>query len=134
MMVRKIALLLLAGLCVSACSNDTHKIGSTVKGTRVAILEKTKSAEADPALQGQKPQLSEPVANTSWPQAGYDTTHVMPNADAGAHLAEMWRADIGSGSDSDFKLLARPVVADSHVFAMDAQGIVVALDAKSGEQ
>jgi outer membrane protein assembly factor BamB len=126
------AFLCLIGL--SACADKDNAIGSTVKGDRVAVMDSTKKVDSDKDLVGQKPELSDPTSNSSWPQAGYDSTHVMPNANVGDNLHEVWRADLGAGSGSDFKLLARPIVADGHVFTMDAQGVVLAFSAKDGSK
>jgi len=130
-------ILLLCALTVvalPACSNDKNKIGSTVKGTRIAVMQDNKTLDADKELAGQKPQLPDGVSNPDWPQAGYDPTHIMPNANVPAHPAIAWSSDVGEGSDSDFKLLARPVVSKGHVFTMDSQGRVSAFDAASGSR
>lgn len=128
------AVLIIIGLIgLSACTSE-NKIGSTVKGTRVAVMDNTKALEADKDLASQKPELGEATANISWPQAGYDPTHILPNANVADNPTEIWRADIGAGSDSNFKLLARPVIADGHVYTMDAQGVVSSFDAKTGNK
>jgi outer membrane protein assembly factor BamB len=120
-------------LIAAACSNG-DKIGSTVKGTRIAVMDQAKTITADPGAQSVKPNLPGVTANRNWPQAGYDSVHVMPNADVVSHPKEVWSASIGEGSDSDFKLLARPVANNGIVFTMDAQGLVRAFDAKTGNR
>ena len=45
-----------------------------------------------------------------------------------AQPREVWRADIGSGSSSDTRLLARPVVADGRIYTLDTDYEVTALD------
>lgn len=130
-LILRIFIIALIVVSFATCDKE-NKIGSTVKGTRVALMKNTKTIEADKDLQGQKPELPDAVANTAWPQAGYDTAHVLPNVDVATHPKEVWRSDIGEGSDSDFKLLARPVIADGRVFTMDAQGLVTAFDEKTG--
>jgi len=116
-----------------ACDKE-NKIGSTVKGTRIAVLENAKGVQPDKDVQDQKPQLSEPLANKNWPQVGYDTAHVLPNANVASHPQEVWRSYTGGSSESDFKLLARPVVSDGHVFTMGADGLVRAFDTKYGDK
>ncbi len=126
--------LLLCMVFLAACTDSENKIGTSVKGERFAVMANSKSISADKDIAGQKPELSDLMLNASWPQAGYDPTHVMPNANLADNPQEIWRSDIGAGSDSDFKLLARPVVADGHAITMDAQGVVSAFDVKSGER
>lgn len=124
-------LFLIAGL--AGCTGTANKIGSTVKGTRLTIMEHTHTLEADRFAAGIKPQVPEPVANAAWTQAGYDSSHVMPNAETGTHPSRIWSTSIGEGSSSDFKILARPVVKDGIVYAMDAVGAVTAVKAANGE-
>jgi len=124
---------ILAALLLAACDNGA-KIGSTVKGTRIAVLEKTKAVTPDTDLQGTHPQLPGIISNTNWPQAGYNATHVLPNAGIGNRREKLWSASIGEGSDSDYKLLAQPVVNNNTVFTMDARGVVMAFDAKNGSR
>jgi outer membrane protein assembly factor BamB len=124
----------LMGLClfVTACS-DSSKIGSTIKGTRVAILDQAKAIQPDTTARTTKLQVPGTVNNTEWPQAGYDPSHVMPNASLGAHPQKAWSTSIGDGSSSDYKILARPVVSDGVVYTMDAIGVVAAVSEKDGD-
>lgn len=124
------ALVCLIGLV--SCADKDNAIGSTVKGERVSVMDSTKTISADQDLAGQKPELSDVMSNSAWPQAGYDPTHIMPNANISESPSESWRANIGAGSDSDFKLLSRPVVANGRVITMDAQGVVKAFSVKDG--
>ena len=132
--VQKLLLIGFVLVTLAACGSDSNKIGSTVKGTRIAIMDKTKTLEADSTTKDIKPQVPGPVANSEWAQAGYDSAHIMPNAAMGAQPAKIWSVSIGDGSSSDFKILARPVVKDGVVYAMDAIGKVTAVDAAKGSE
>lgn len=114
------------------CGETKNKIGTTVQGTRIAILDQTKTLQADRAADGVQPEVPDQANDPSWPQAGYDSTHVMPNAAVSSHSKEVWRVSVGEGSSSDYKILARPVVKDGVVYAMDAEGTVTAVDAAKG--
>ncbi len=122
---------LFAAALVAACAETGNEIGSTIKGERIAVLEHAKSLEAGKEAFGSL-ALPGPIVNLSWPQAGYDPLHGMPNVEAPAAPGVAWRSDIGEGSSSDFKLLARPVAAKGVVYAMDAEGLVRAFDARGG--
>ena len=119
-------------VALSGCGDSKNKIGSTVKGTRIAIMDQAKTPEPDSEAKNIQPQVPDPVANTSWEQAGYDASHVLPNAELGAHLQVVWNTPIGEGSSSDYKILARPVVKDGIVYAMDAEGAVTAVKVSDG--
>ena len=126
-----VAMFVLAG-CSGSAGN---KIGSTVKGVRVAVMDTSAATlKPDPGLQGVRPEVPSTVTNASWPQASYDATHVTPNAALGTALQPAWSASIGEGSSSDFKLLARPVVAQGRVISMDSQGEVRAFDTRTGKR
>lgn len=127
------ALALVLLLALAGCGTDS-KIGSTTTGKRIAILEQAHKIEPDKDLGGAQPKMPAIEVVKSWPQAGHDASHLMPNAAIDAHPKEIWKAHIGEGSDSDFKLLAKPVAGDGLVFAMDAQGLVTALDANTGNK
>jgi outer membrane protein assembly factor BamB len=128
-------LLILSALAaLAACGGDNDKIGSTVKGTRIAVIEEAKTLTADKDLQKTKPDLPRPIINLSWPQAGYDSEHSIPYTELSPHLHILWKQNIGEGSDTDFKLLAQPVVDHGIVYTMDAQGLVTSTNARTGGQ
>ena len=125
----------IALLALTACAGPTVKVGSTkTTGDRVALYNQSHAPEADVALKDLKPKLSGPAGNTNWPQAGFDTSHALPNAMMSSHPIEIWSDDIGSGSNADYKILARPVVADGRVYTMDSVGGITAFDAQSGDE
>lgn len=118
---------------LAACSAEGSKVGTTVKGERIAVMEPAPAAEPDKGLEGVKPVLPEAVANASWPQAGFSARHIMPHARLAAHPQIVWKASIGHGSDSEVKLLAQPVADQKRVYTMDARGLVSAFDVKTGQ-
>ena len=121
-------------VALAGCGSHNNKIGSTVKGTRLSIMDHTKTLQADSSVKSTVLTTPASVSNNVWGQAGYDATHVMPNAAFGAAPAKLWAASIGAGSSSDFKILARPVVKDDTVYAMDAEGAVTAVNASNGDR
>ena len=130
----RVAMSACALIALAACSSGTE-VGKTDKGKeRVSILEQSHKVEADTELKGSKLQLPGVTVIKAWPEAGYDPSHVMPNAAINVRPKEVWSSDVGEGSGSDFKMLAKPVVADGLVFTMDAQGLVKAFDANNGDE
>jgi outer membrane protein assembly factor BamB len=124
--------LLSAVALLAACGGSENKIGSTIKGERIAVMEQTKTLETDKDLQSKTPTLLRMIVNLSWPQAGYDSEHAMPYADVSSHPQIIWKQSIGEGSDSNFKLLAHPIVYHGTVFTLDARGLVRSFDARTG--
>ena len=119
-------------LALSACGTS-NKIGSTVKGTRVAILDQAQKIESDSDLKNTKPNLPQIQVVKGWLQTGYSLTNLTPNAAIDAHPKQIWSSGIGAGSN-DFPLLARPVVGGGMLFTMDSEGLVRAFDANSGDR
>lgn len=130
----RIFLVLLLCVTVGACGDKKNAIGKTVKGTRIAVVQRNKGVQADSDLRDIKPQIPPMATNTAWAQAGYDTTHVMPNVLLAASPNIQWTASIGAGSSSDYKLLARPVVMAGRIYTMDAEGTVSAFSTKNGDR
>ncbi len=134
-MTRHASWLLVASLLfLAACSDSANKIGSTLKGDRVPAIQATHEIQPDSALKDSKPLLPPSVVTQSWPQAGYDTLHVLPALDAASSPHLLWRDSIGAGSGSDQKLLASPVAGRESIYAMDAKGVVSALDLETGHK
>ncbi|MDD4615621.1 MAG: PQQ-binding-like beta-propeller repeat protein [Alphaproteobacteria bacterium] len=128
------AVLLSLAMAVAACGNNQNKIGSTIKGDRISVIEQAKVLEPDKDLAEMKPSLPREIVNLSWPQAAYDSQNAVPNAQASTSPKILWKADIGAGSSSDFKLLAHPVASRGFIYTMDAEGRVRCLDAETGRR
>lgn len=129
----RLLFVLALSILLTACGGTNAKIGSTVKGTRIAVMEKSTEVKADKAEGDSRPQLPEMDYNRDWPQSGHNVTHMMPHAHLSGEPGIVWKTNIGDGSDGDFKLLAPPVVQDGVVYTMDAQGVVTALSDKEGD-
>lgn len=98
------------------------------------MIEQTKALEQDKGLTENKPSLPHKIVNLSWPQTGYDSEHAPPYAEAPTNPKIVWKASIGAGSSSDFKLLAHPVIDRGVIYTMDSQGLIRAFDTKTGER
>ncbi len=72
------------------------------------------------------------VRDVAWPQAGGNPTHLMGNLSVGDTLSQAWTADIGEGGGYRRKILARPVVADKVVYAMDSDAKISAFALNTG--
>lgn len=102
------ALLFSAMAAIAACSNSANKIGSTIKGDRLSVIEQARTLESDKKAEGAAPTLSREIVNLSWPQIGYDSDHAMPNAQTSAQPKILWKASLGEGSSSDLRFWRAP--------------------------
>jgi outer membrane protein assembly factor BamB len=89
---------------------------------------------ADPRLSDLPIRLPPPVVNPDWPQAGGVPSHAMHHLAAQDNLKLAWRVGIGSGTGGASQLLAQPVVAQGHVYTMDAEGVISAFDVSDGQR
>ena len=119
---------------LSACSGDGWYGGGEeppLPGERVAVLSLESGLKPDPAMAGKEIVLPPAEANQAWLSHSSSTTT--------RHLAlaqqpeRVWETDIGEASSGKGQLLARPVVANGRIFAMDAFGSISAIDTKTGE-
>jgi outer membrane protein assembly factor BamB len=127
-----LALLLAGCSLVRDMFHDSAK--QKLKGERLSVLTLDRALQPDPALLKIAVALPKPVINPDWPQAGGDPSHVMQHVALDGPLRRLWRTSIGAGDSRYGSVLSQPVVADGRVFAIDAEDIVTALDAKSGRE
>lgn len=144
MMIRKfgtLALVLSVAMLVSGCQvtdivgkwfSSPHK--SKIRGERISIMASDEAVRPDPSLKDLKIELPPPYRNSDWPQPGGYASNAMYHLQAPGSLQQVWEADAGSGSDSDSRLTATPVVAAGKVFVLDATARVWAFNAGNGEE
>jgi outer membrane protein assembly factor BamB len=127
---------LAASLALSGCGSSWfgEKEAPPLPGKRISILSKEKSLE--PEIKGDAPEilLPPPEPNDDWPQAGGYANHAMHHMEVGERLDKVWSADIGTGSSKRAKLLAQPIIAQGHVFTLDADTEVGAFDIRNGKR
>jgi len=128
----------LLAVLLSGCDTVNEWFGKTpdppLPGERVAVLTRERKVEVDQRLADVAVTLPPAVTNAAWTQAGGTPEHAPGHLALSDKPAEAWRGDIGSGSSSSRSLLGTPVIADGHIYAMDAESYVAALDERSGRQ
>lgn len=125
---------LLAGIVLGGCSWLFGDDDVILSGERIAILEADQLAEPDPDLADLAISLPEPRANSAWPQPGGSSEHSMEHLALSGNLERVWRANVGTRSGHDRKILAQPIVVDGRVYTMDARVAVTAFDDESGSR
>jgi outer membrane protein assembly factor BamB len=105
-----------------------------LEGDRLSVLGLERRLEPDPALASAEVHLPQPVLNADWPQAGGRSNHVMQHLQFDGTLHRQWKTSVGDGASRYGEPLSQPVVAGGRVFAMDAEDVVVAIDATTGRQ
>ncbi len=133
MTIRALATIMLSACALSACSG-WYGGGDDppLPGDRVSVLLRESQLEPDPNVADLTVSLPAVVANDAWPQQGGSPTH-RPQHPAGPEKPSLaWSAELGENTAGIGQLLARPVVADGSIFAMDAFGSISAFNTESG--
>jgi outer membrane protein assembly factor BamB len=128
---------MLAGFgLLSACSGGWYGGGEEppLPGERVPVLLLEGDLKADPNVADLAIQLPPAATNAVWPQHGGSPAHAMQHLAAAKKPALAWKASVGDNAADAGQLLARPVVAEGKIYAMDAFGAISAFDAKTGER
>ena len=133
MRVQRIAALLFSVSALSACSGwYGAEDDPPLPGDRVSVLLRESQLSPDPNIADLAISLPAAVTNEAWPQQGGSPTH-RPQHPAGPENPSLaWRAELGENTSGTGQLLARPVIADGSVFAIDAFGSVSAFNVETG--
>jgi outer membrane protein assembly factor BamB len=107
--------------------------GAPLPGDRIAVLLHERTISADPDLSAADILLPAPSPNADWPQAGGYSNHAMHHIAINDALSEQWSTDIGAEADEEQPFASEPVVSGGRVFALDADTVVVAIDAETGD-
>lgn len=133
MVIGRIITIACALSLLGACSGwFGDKEEKPLPGERISVMTLESSLTPDPRLADLAVRLPKPFSNPEWPQAGGVPNHAMHHLSAKGGLGEVWRADIGDGSNSNAQLIASPIIGQKRVFTMDTDGRVQALDAARG--
>jgi outer membrane protein assembly factor BamB len=103
-------------------------------GQRIPVMIDEPALEPDPRISDLRVMLPTPVGNVNWAQAGGNAVHAMHHLKIPIRVREAWKQSIGEGSSDKRRLVARPIVADGFVFAMDAEFEISAFDVTAGKQ
>ncbi|MCK6454531.1 MAG: PQQ-like beta-propeller repeat protein [Alphaproteobacteria bacterium] len=103
-------------------------------GERIPVLLLRQDLEPDVRLAAVDVRLPAPQPNRDWPQAGGYPDHAMHHLAAGETLERRWDISVGSGSASDARMTAQPIVVAGRLYTMDVSSRVTAVDAASGKR
>ena len=121
----------LAGCSGGLFGGGDKKTTPTV-GERVPVLSRIESgAKVDPNLAGVSVILPPATVNAEWAQVGGAASKASGHLALSETPSRVWTASI-AGSSQRRRLAAAPVVGDGKLVVVDTDGVVHALDAKTG--
>lgn len=106
---------------------------TAVLGERIPVLTQESSAGTDASIAATPVALPPAEVNANWTQPGGNAQKAMGNLALGATPTRVWDVNLGKAG-KDERLAATPVIADGHLFVIDAQARVHAYDAQSGRE
>lgn len=126
---------LLAPLALAGCDTieglfETKK--EALPGKRESLTALRRGFDTDEAAP--KVALPPRVRNPAWPQSAGNPAHMMGHLEAADIIKVLWTADLGRSGGKRRKILARPVVMDGVVYAMDADATISAYTLASGNR
>lgn len=101
-------------------------------GERIPVMLLNNELKPDIGSETIEVRLPRPYTNRDWTHSGGNSLHVMYHLGAADALNEAWSRSIGSGSDDEASLVAPPIVSNGTLYAIDAIGMVRALNADTG--
>ena len=99
---------------------------------RIAMVLGDEALEADPELASLPIILPVAESLSEWPEAGSQAAKVVGHVLAGEALQIAWSRNVGAGSDRNSALTAAPVANANHIYVLDADQRVHALDLQTG--
>lgn len=118
--------LAMAGLLVGCGLFDDE---DRLEGDRVKIRDARANSGNQTVAPGPIPAA---IRLENWTQTNGQANHASGHLQGPTSLSLAWRADVGSGDDSDGTITSAPIVLGGRVFAMDSRAQLSAFDAQSG--
>lgn len=134
---RRTLLATVAAGALSGCSEGTwlgENAPPPLPGERKAVLLIEDPLSADSRIAELNITLPPPERNADWPQSGGNATHAMQHVSAAETITQAWATKIGAAAGGRSWILAGPVISGGVAYAVDADGVAVAVSAADGKQ
>ncbi len=139
-------LLLAAGLSLAACESAPSlpsipgvsslfgdKEKPPLQGKRISVLSSEGVGGTTASVEANEPvAIPAPQSNAAWSQPGGVASNAPGHLAFDGAAKPAWRGDAGSGSNSDGRITAVPIVSNGKVYTLDRKGQVTAFSAASG--
>lgn len=121
-------------LVLSGCSAFKDEKVKPLAGNRVDITIQPTLLQANPAAVSDKFEIPAPADMADWSQRGGNAAHLPGHVALPESVKRAWTYKLGGGDGRGEALLSPPVVNAGRLFAVNTEGEITALDAKSGKR
>lgn len=120
----------LSVITLTSCTHEEH-----LEGTREEFLPPDKIIQTDKSIAGEKVILPTAEVASEWLQQGYKINYILPHLDfKGSFESSIFTIDIGEGEETrGKKILHSPIVVGDTLYAIDTNGKVTSMNAKTGD-
>lgn len=137
--------LAVAALLAGACSSDGPTLPklselnpfkekqTPLPGRRIPVVQSTESIDSNLAEADQPIILPPQRANDAWPQPGGEPNNAPGHLALSGAMHQVWSQSAGEGSSKTGRVMASPIVYDSKVYTLDAEGKVTAFSLSGGK-
>src|SRR5690606_18391293 len=134
----RLLVLCFIGMSFAACSSFGGIFGGDddiiLPGERVAVIPSDQPLEADPGASQNPVVVPAAYTNTDWSQPGGSPSNALQHLALGGKLSRLWRSSAGSGSSSQGRLTASPIIVGNRAYTLDTEATVHAFDIANGSR
>ena len=112
--------------------NPFQKEEQPLPGKRIAVLKPEGDLSIDSAAAQLPIELPAASANPDWSQPGGSADNAPGHLALSGGLRTVWRVSAGSGSSSEGRLTASPIIYQGRVYTLDTEGVLSAFSASGG--
>lgn len=130
------AFLLTSAVALAGCETSLFDEDDkdALPGTRISVLALERELRPDLEAMDTAIRLPRPEDTATWPQTGGLSHHAMHHMQIGPAPKRAWSESIGRGTGKRNRVLAEPIIAEGHVFTMDAKAVVRAFQITNGKE
>lgn len=103
-------------------------------GKRESVFTTGVDSAADPSLATSPIIVPTAYTNADWAQPGGTPSNALQHVALSSQLKRVWSVDAGTGSSTQGRLTASPIVSNGRIYVLDTQASLSAFSATSGKR
>lgn len=125
---------LAAMVMLAGCSVFKDEDKPVLSGERIDVTLQPTLLQADPTATQEPFEIPAPQTLENWGMRGANAAHAPGHVALAAQVKRAWTYKLSGGMARGSALLSPPIVHSGRLFAVDTEGEITALDAKSGKR